>query len=333
MGIYEAHIIKNMDEKRLSEVVTMDGIKACMLLAVLAAAFILFAGCAQQNGTPPYTPPGGTPPYPAGGGGVPGSMAGAGTGRMVFTATDKAADMGAVSSVKVTIDAAEVHSTANGWVSLNITPTTVDLLQLRATSYSALLADVHIPPGDYDQVWLDISNVVVTDANGTHDAKLPSGTLKFNLNSRVTANQTSTVLFDFDASHSLHVTGNGRYILAPVVRVDSKDETEVDDSDRANVRVMGGRVREHKDVGMDVNGNMDVNLSIPENANVSIDDDNVIRIHVGGEEGSAQGGANAGGSANGQENGQGARGEYNESQNSSINSSADIGARIRIGAG
>jgi hypothetical protein len=233
--------------------------------------------------------------------------------------------MGAITSVKVTVNSAQVHSTVNGWVSLNMTPTTLDLLQLKARSTSALLADVNLSPGDYDQVWLDLSNVVVTDGSGSHNAKLPSGTLRVMLNSHVTANQTSSVSFDFDASHSLHVTGNGMYILLPVVQVEARDDTKVDDQDHANVRVMGGRVREHKKIGMDVNGRVDVDLSVPDDANLTIDINNGIHINAPGMEERGEAGAN------GQENGRGAGGEYNESSNGSINSSADISARIRIG--
>lgn len=296
----------------------MGGTRIWMALLAIGMALMFLAGCAQ-SGAPPYTPPGGSSPYPAGGGGVPTSS----SGRAVFAATDKAASMGAVSSVQITIDQARVHSSGNDWVSLNMTPKTIDLLQLNATGYSALLADVNLTAGTYDQVWLQISNVMVTDANGTHAAKLPSGTLRFMLNSAVAANQTASVVFDFDAAHSLHLTGNGQYILAPVVQAETRDDAQVDDRDEANVRVMGGRVREHKTVGMDASGNVGVGLRIADDANLSIGAGDLIRVNAPGMEERTEGGAN------GAENGQASS---DASIHESDNGSVDVGARMRLGA-
>lgn len=205
---------------------------------------------------------------------------GNGKGRVVVGITDVAADMSTVSSIMVTVDSVQVHSSGGDWVTLNSAAQTYDLLVLNATATNALLADANISSGAYDQIWLDISKVTVTDVNGTHEAKLPSGTLRFMLNTQVAAGQTSALILDFSARDSLHQTGNGLYILAPVIVIESRDNAEVDGRDHANVRVTGGSVRDHKTVGMDIDGNVDVDRRIPADASVSIGSDNVIRIHV-----------------------------------------------------
>ncbi|MFH1094751.1 MAG: DUF4382 domain-containing protein [Candidatus Micrarchaeota archaeon] len=284
----------------------MSGQHMWMLVLGLSLAGLLLFGCAQSGASGSYSPPAAPGANPGAGSVLPSSPSGASppngngavpypnSGRVVVTATDKAADMGAVSRIQVTVDAVQLHSAAGGWVSANITPHTYDLLQLKAQGASALLADVNLTPGSYNWVWLDISKVVVVDANGSHDAKLPSGTLRIMTDVQVVANQTATVAFDFAADESLHMAGNGRYILAPVVEVESRDNASVDDHDEAHVLVWGGFVRTHKKVGMDANGRVDVDVRIQADANLTIGSDDLIRIQVPGAEERGEGGANGG---------------------------------------
>jgi hypothetical protein len=211
---------------------------------------LLLAGCAGQGGTTQ-----------------------AGKGRAVFTMTDAAADMGAVSSVKVTVDKVSVHSAAKGWVDVSTSPVTLDLMELKrlsAESKQALLADAQLDSGNYEQVRLEISKVVVTDAQGDHEAKLPSGELKIIGNLSVQSNSTSVAAFDFIADESLHVTGKGEYILAPVVKLETRDDAEAQVQSDGHVVVTGGNVRTSINVGMDEKGNVGVGLRIPANANLSI---------------------------------------------------------------
>jgi hypothetical protein len=195
---------------------------------------------------------------------------GATTGRAVFTIADKAADMGNVSSIKVTVDSISAHSTNQSWVNVSSTSKTYDLLQLKASGYQALLADVQLQNGMYEQVRLHISKVVVTDANGDHEATLPSGELKVVSVFEVQGNTTSVVSFDFEADKSLHVTGNGEYILAPVVRVQARNKANVQVKNENNVQVSGGNAQTDMEVGMDENGSVGAGSRISSNAAVSI---------------------------------------------------------------
>lgn len=191
-------------------------------------------------------------------------------GRAVFTITDAAANMSAVTSLMVTVDSVKVHSAAEGWVNVSNEQKTFDLLKLKAEASQALLADVQLKEGTYQQVRLDISKVVVVDAQGEHEAKLPSGELKIVGDLVVTANATSTATFDFIADESLHLTGNGEYILAPVVQLETKENAEVEVKADKKVEVKGGRVKTSVKVGMDADGNVGVGLGIPAKAKLSI---------------------------------------------------------------
>ncbi|MBI2971490.1 MAG: DUF4382 domain-containing protein [Candidatus Aenigmarchaeota archaeon] len=223
-------------------------------------------------------------------------------GRAVATMADAAADMGAVSSVKVTVDSVRVHSATEGWVTISSAPHTYDLLQLKAEGKQALLADTKLDAGTYDQLRLDISSVVVTDAQGSHQAKLPSGELKIVGDLVVKANSTAAAVFDFKADESLHVTGEGQYIMAPVVQLETRQNADVTVRSSADVAVSGGSVVTNVKVGMDAQGRVGVGLGIPANANLSIGSGSTIIVGsgigtAGSAGGSASGSAGIGGSA------------------------------------
>ncbi len=204
-------------------------------------------------------------------------------GRAVFTITDAAADMGSVTNVNVVVDSVQVHSETKGWITVSQTQKTYDLLALKAQSSQALLADATLENGTYDQMRLDISSVTVVDSSGSHDAKLPSNELKVVGQFDVKANTVSTATFDFVVDHSLHVTGNGEYILAPVVKLDTQEDADVDVSDETNIHIKSGKAKTHVEVGMDVSGNVGVGVDLKDEA-LSVEDGKVKlgnKVNVG----------------------------------------------------
>ena len=203
-----------------------------------------------------------------------------GKGRAVIAITDAAANMESVSSLKITVDDVRVHSATEGWVTLSSTPKTYDLLKLNAEGKQELLADAQLKHGTYDQMRLDISHVVVTDANGAHEAKLPSGQLRVNSKFVVDSDATSTATFDFKAYESLHKTGegNGKYILAPVMQVETREKAEVYVNNNNQVDISGGSVNSNIKVGMDIDGNVDAGLEIPADSNLTIDTNGMVKI-------------------------------------------------------
>ncbi len=274
------------------------------IVALLLGLALIAVGCTQGG---QYSPPG-QPTQQA-------AQPQAGTqGRTVFSVTDAAADMGAVTSVKVTVGLLEVHSATQGWMTVSTAPKTYDLLQLKASGAESLLADASLKSGSYDQIRMEISNVLVADSGGEHQAKLPSSELRIVGGFEVAANSTTAVKLDFVADRSLHVTGSGKYILAPVVRVQEKSDAQVEVRNDGEVRTSGGRVRSETEVGMDADGKVGFGLGIP--ADVEISENSGI-IKIGGKLGIGR----------------------DESENKSANESArenatiDINARIRAGLG
>jgi hypothetical protein len=169
-------------------------------------------------------------------------------GRFVVAMTDPGADTN-ISSVKVTVDSVSVHSTVKGWETISTTQHTYDLLQLKSEGAKALLADVNLQPASYQQIRLNISKVVVTDSSGDHEATLPSDELKLVAGITIKENSTTVAVFDFDASRSIKTTGEGKYILSPVVKLTTIKGAKVTDKGNNRIEVSGGAEGEGAAVG------------------------------------------------------------------------------------
>ncbi|HVW96251.1 MAG TPA: DUF4382 domain-containing protein [Mucilaginibacter sp.] len=90
-----------------------------------------------------------------------------------------------------------------------------------------LLADADIPAGSLQQIRLVLDNsgnkVVVNGSS--YDLTTPSGQesgVKLNVQEDLKAGIAYTFLLDFDAAQSIVLTGNGKYILKPVIRAYSQ---------------------------------------------------------------------------------------------------------------
>lgn len=207
----------------------------------------------------------------------------ANSGRAVFMIADAAGNMGAVTSVKITVDAFRVRNETMDWATVSTTSHTYDLLALRDSNSTALLADANLAAGTYTQMRLDVSSVKVTDAYGEHDAKIPSGELILKGNLVVVANQTSTARFDFLVDRSLHQTGAGVYILTPVVHMTTRSNARVDVDFNGRVTEQGGELRDDIRMGMDEKGDFHEGREISANETLDIGSDGrmMVRARLG----------------------------------------------------
>jgi hypothetical protein len=148
---------------------------------------------------------------------------GSGNGTLVVRLTDAPAGYDAV---KIAVDSVRVHldtgDSVSGWHTISRSPAMYDLLQF-VGGRDTIIAEGEIPAGYYSQIRLYIgvgSNVVVDGA--THPLEIPSGSqsgLKLNLQANIIGGVTYVLVLDFDASRSIVVTGNGRYMLKPVIKL------------------------------------------------------------------------------------------------------------------
>lgn len=192
-------------------------------------------------------------------------------GKAVFVISDAAADMGAVTSIKVTIDSVRVHGQGEVWTTVSTKAQTYDLLELKAKGTAKLIAEAELDAAMYNQMELNISKVVVTDNKGEHEAKLPSNKLQIKGNLDVQAQSTATANFDVLADQSLHVTGTGQFILAPVIRLETKARAQADVRSNSEVTITGGATTTNTTVGADIEGNVGVGLKISPSAVLNIE--------------------------------------------------------------
>ena len=145
----------------------------------------------------------------------------------------------------------------NGWITVSKTPKQYDLLKLYQQSITELLIDTRLEVGTYDQIRLLIEKILVVKKNGELiDAKLPSKELKINAQLLVSKNENAGVVFDFLTSKSLHTTGDGKYIFAPVISLETKSDVTIQNLPNNRVEIVGGISKFMANVGMNEEGNM-----------------------------------------------------------------------------
>jgi len=201
-------------------------------------------------------------------------------GKIIFGITDAAANMGDVSAVLITVNRVQIHSEASGWVTVSNETKQYDLLALKQSGAISLLASSTAAIGTYDQVKLMISKVIVTKNGVQIEAKLPSGELKIVGNLVVNPDRTSSMVFDFIADKSLHITGNGKLIFAPVIKIKKQNDVSILIKSNGEINITGDKEDDDEEnVGMDEKGEIKNDFELK--GQLDIDDDDNIRLDGG----------------------------------------------------
>lgn len=207
-------------------------------------------------------------------------------GKVVFGITDATADITGVSSVFVTINNIQIHSAVNGWKDISSETKQYDLLALKNSGTVSLLANANVDVGTYDQVKLAVSKVVVVRNGVSTEAKLPSGELKIIGNIVVSADKTSSIVFDVLADKSLHLTGSGKFIFAPVLTIKKQTDADIEVTSNNQVNIKNGQQEDDEHVGMDEKGEVKDNFELK--GNLNIDDKDEINFEGNHEESSGK---------------------------------------------
>lgn len=203
--------------------------------------------------------------------GCVGGSEGAQQGRLVVGITDEAVSLQSVSSVVLVVDSVAVHSAdTDAWITISDEQQSYDLIQLNQQSSTKLLGETTLDAGTYNQIRLNVMAVEVTANGTTQSAILPSRELKIPVRIEVAENATSAVVLDFQADQSLHTTGEGRIIMAPVIALRSSADANVNVVANGEVSVSGGRDVDSATVGTDTEGNVGVGLNIDPTARLSV---------------------------------------------------------------
>lgn len=153
----------------------------------------------------------------------------AGSGTMTVEMTDAPID--SADAVNVNIERVEVNRTGNpdGWITLNETQETYDLLNL-SNGATAVIGSAALEAGTYPQIRLILAEqghtVEINDK--VYDMTVPSGAqtgIKLNINAEIEEDIEYVVLLDFDASRSVVQAGSSEevpYLLKPVIKAKEK---------------------------------------------------------------------------------------------------------------
>ena len=144
-----------------------------------------------------------------------------GTSRLTFRLTDAPGDYD-----KVNIDIVGVQVIINDTIiDLAVNEGIYNLLDF-VNGKDTLLVDQSVPAGKLSQVRLLLGeNNTVEIGDSNYDLKTPSAQqsgLKLNVHADFVEGVAYEYTIDFDAARSIVVTGNGKYILKPVLKVFTK---------------------------------------------------------------------------------------------------------------
>ena len=203
-------------------------------------------------------------------------------GGVVFLISDAAADLSAVSRAELTVNSVQARAQGGAWVALSSTTQTYDLVKLKVENSTQLLAEAALNAGDYDRVKIDVSQIVVVDNNGTNQCTMPNNTLEMDANFEIQSGSTAAVELDFILDESLYVASDGRYVFAPTVQLETRNEADVQIKSDDEVEVSGGQVVTNVKLGMSLEGEMGIGLGIDLGSILNIDSSGKITIGMGG---------------------------------------------------
>ncbi|MGC8613286.1 MAG: DUF4382 domain-containing protein [Conexivisphaera sp.] len=116
-------------------------------------------------------------------------------------------------AVYITVSSVMLHSESGGWITLSNSSTTVQL-----TNSPQLLTSSTIPAGNYTELRMVVSSAEVTVGPVNVTASVPSGILKIPIiKGGLHVTGGSTAKLEVLMGPHLVSTGNGQYMLSPVV--------------------------------------------------------------------------------------------------------------------
>jgi hypothetical protein len=141
-------------------------------------------------------------------------------------------------AVLVTFSEVSVHLSDMEWKTVPFsggsTSRTCDLKKLESGAQDVLGVGA-LTPGQYTQIRLTVSSAAIYFDNASTGSAcapsiaapagqsaaltIPSGEVKLNRQFELTATDATTMVLDFDGDRSIHETGNGRYMMSPVISV------------------------------------------------------------------------------------------------------------------
>ena len=119
--------------------------------------------------------------------------------------------------ILVSIKSVEVHRPGGDWITVAEEPGSFDLKAIEEVQQ--YLASQIIDAGEYTQIRLEINSVNITVGENEYRATVPSGKIKLVGNFDILEGNSTEITLDFNGEKSVTVTGNGKYIFKPVIKL------------------------------------------------------------------------------------------------------------------
>ena len=156
-------------------------------------------------------------------------------GTLTINLTDT--PFGEAQAVLVTFNEVQVHRSGSGWVTLpfagSASSRTCDLKKL--VGAQNVLGTGQLPSGHYTMIRLVVSGSTLYFNNPSSGSacsssilppsgqnaplEVPSGEIRLNREFDISTGSLTAILLDFDGDRSIRETGNGRYMMNPVISV------------------------------------------------------------------------------------------------------------------
>jgi len=127
-----------------------------------------------------------------------------------------------------------VSDNDTGWITLSSNITSFDLMDV--IGVKAFLASANVDAGKFTQIRMDVDRVEVVTTDGANiTAEVPGGKLRIVRPFDVDAGVKTILTLDFDGEKSLVLTGQGKAIFKPVVKLEiDKEKESEDDGEEGN---------------------------------------------------------------------------------------------------
>ena len=225
-------------------------IAVILLIAVVAIGLFSAGGSGVANAQQVYIAPGSAVPQ----------------GSTVFTLSDSPQFYN-ISAIFVTVTNVSVRADSGKWYRLPLQEHTFNLVQLK--NISEIMSGVNLSAGSYDAISFSASNVTAIVNGTSRPVFLPNGKLTVLGGFNISPSSTNWVNIDLNLEKSIHITGNGTLVIFPVLVVSRQTSNDID-LNSSSIIVARGPSQSHEVIhcGMDENGSLDSNFSMPQNMNI-----------------------------------------------------------------
>jgi hypothetical protein len=140
---------------------------------------------------------------------------------------------GSIDAVRLMVAEVRLHHRGEGWISLESTAGTYDLLDLEGLEQR--IAEAQVPAGEYTQIRLVITDAEIVVDGDVHELEIPSGEqsgFKIHVSFCLDEDEDNVLTLEWDVAAGLHHNAKKGYWLTPSVHIaDAPSCAKADDDD------------------------------------------------------------------------------------------------------